>query len=118
MPADDAAEQQYEALVRIEMQTLNHFINNLFANKCIVSKYCKLKIYDNSIFFELKTFILYYKIYNLAMQVYLHALLKCTFGEKVRMFYTETDSFYSRLFRGRPDQGNQRALSFLRRFRF
>ena len=43
--ADAKEKQQREALVRIEMRKLNHFINNPFANSFCVLTYSKLKMY-------------------------------------------------------------------------
>ena len=38
-------QQQQEALVKIQMRKLNHFINNPFANGFCVLEYSKLKMY-------------------------------------------------------------------------
>ena len=40
-----------------------------------------------------------------------YALLKDAFGERVRMLYTDTDSFFLHFFRGTPSQRDQLAPS-------
>ena len=42
-------QQQQEALVGIEMRTLNHFINKPFANGFCVLEYSKLKMFETCI---------------------------------------------------------------------
>ena len=44
-------QQQQEALVRIEMRKLNHFINKPFANGFCMLEYSKLKMYVTFQFF-------------------------------------------------------------------
>ena len=84
-------QQQQEALVGIEMCNLYHFINKPFANGFFVLVCSKLKcmrfvyfcLYLNTI----KTFVSLYR-YTF------YAFLKEAFRERVRMLYTDTDSFF------------------------
>ena len=49
--------RQQDALVGIEMQNLNHFINKPFANGVSVLEYSKLKMYLTCLLFVLKHII-------------------------------------------------------------
>ena len=63
-----------ESLIGVEMRKLRHNINKPFQHGICVLEWSKLKMYK------------------------FYALLKDAFGDKVRMLYTETDSFFLQFF--------------------
>ena len=81
--------------MRIEMRKLNHFINKPFANGFCVFESSKLKMYQSHLHcFDVNLIITLILLYRYTF----YALLKKTFGERVRMLYTETDLFYLHFF--------------------
>ena len=77
------------------MRKLNHFINKPFANGFCVLEYSKLKC--------IRLIFLCFNVNKIKTLIFFHrytfyALLIDAFGERVRMLYTDTDSFFFHFF--------------------
>ena len=112
-PAGAENQQLRNALVKIEMQKLNHFINKPFANGFYLFKNSKLKM--------CVTYLLLFHVNQIKLLIFVYrytfySLLKDAFGKRVKILYNNNDSFFLHFCVKNLEQ-NIRAPSPSRRYR-